>query len=119
VPNTKLHTLIGAVAGAAYYVADLKLAGEDVSPDDACACFMLGGIAGSLPDVLEPPLHRKHRSFFHSLFTLGAGVYSFTKIDEREDLDGKQKTMMKAMLVAYLSHLLLDSRTPAGLPLLI
>ena len=118
-PNTKLHTLIGAVAGTAYYVADRKLAGKDIAPDDAGACFMLGGLAGSLPDVLEPPLHRKHRSFFHSLFTLGAGVYSFAKIDEREDLDEKQKTMMKATLVAYLSHLLLDSSTPAGLPLLI
>ncbi|MFA6451701.1 MAG: metal-dependent hydrolase [bacterium] len=118
-PMTKLHTLIGAVAGATYYAIDRNISDKPVDPEALGAVFMLCGIAGALPDILEPPLHRKHRSFFHSFTTLGAAAYAFARVDANEDLDEEQKAILKAALAAYLSHLLLDSRTPVGLPLLI
>ncbi|HOO55514.1 MAG TPA: metal-dependent hydrolase [bacterium] len=118
-PLTKLHTMVGAVTGAAYYTIDRKISDSEFDPEKAAACFMLGGLAGSLPDILEPPLHRKHRSFFHSFTTLGAAVYAFNRIDSIDDIGDEDKTILKSMLSAYLTHLLLDSRTPAGLPLLI
>ncbi len=118
-PLTKLHTIIGAVAGASYYLIDRGISEKPVEPEALGACFMLGGLCGALPDVLEPPLHRRHRSFFHSFTTFGAAAYTFSRIDSLEELTEEQKTMLKAALTAYLSHLLLDSRTPVGLPLIV
>ena len=118
-PMTKLHTVIGAATAASFYIIDRNMSGKALDPEALGASFMIGGLAGALPDILEPPLHRHHRSFFHSFTTLGAAAYTFSRIDANEVLDDEQKTLLKAALAAYLSHLLLDSRTPVGLPLII
>jgi membrane-bound metal-dependent hydrolase YbcI (DUF457 family) len=118
-PQTKLHTIIGAVTSASFYAIDRGISNKPIDGEALGASFMLGGLAGALPDILEPPLHRRHRSFFHSFTTLSAAAYTFTRIDENEDLSDDQKILLKAALAAYLSHLLLDSRTPVGLPLLV
>jgi len=118
-PKTELHAIVGAVTGASFYLIDRRLSEKPVDPEDLGASFMLGGLAGALPDILEPPLHRAHRRFFHSFATLAATAYSLSQVHSATDLDEKQKTLLKSSIAAYMSHLLLDSRTPVGLPLVI
>jgi len=117
-PKTGLHTLMGAAVGAGYYTLDRGLRGEKTDPERLAEVFMLGGLAGTLPDLLEPPLNRFHRKFFHSFTTLGATAASLGAIDAADTMDGEQKAFYKSLVVAYMSHLAMDSRTPMGLPLL-
>lgn len=117
-PLTLLHGLTGAAAGATFYAIEKTLTEKPIEPEQLGRAALFGGIAGALPDILEPPLHRYHRRFFHSITTLAAGAYALSQVDA-QDMEDEDKTVLKASLTAYLSHLLLDSRTPMGLPLLI
>ncbi|MEX2523726.1 MAG: metal-dependent hydrolase [Gammaproteobacteria bacterium] len=84
--------------------------------------FTAGGVAtltARLPDIIEPACHPNHRQFFHSLAfagTISYGMYRLYEWEPESDLD---KTLRLAGLAAgasYLIHLLLDARTPKGLP---
>ena len=117
-PLTKLHILTGGAASAGYFSLDRGLRGKDFDAETLAESFVLGAVAGSLPDVLEPPLNRRHRKFFHSMFTLGAAAAGFSRIDKNDALDDEEKAFLKGLLVAYMSHLAMDSRTRKGIPLL-
>ncbi len=77
---------------------------------------IIGGIIGSiLPDVIEPPDHYTHRSFFHSTplmkFLLGALIVSL--------LIAFYDTRVWSVfyvIVGYVMHLVADGTTPMGLP---
>jgi membrane-bound metal-dependent hydrolase YbcI (DUF457 family) len=118
-PLTNLHAVVGGLAGASFYAVERTFSDKEIVRDDAIAHFMFGALAGSLPDILEPPLHRRHRRFFHSYFTLGATALALASIDDLKDASRENKLMLKAMLSAYMTHLLLDSTTPKGLPAII
>jgi len=116
-PLTILHAAAGAAAGAAFYAADSALADAPIDPADLSHAAIIGGIAGALPDILEPPLNRYHRSFFHSFSTLASVPLLYNSIHSDDSIDRRTKSLAKSALAAYTSHLLLDARTPAGLPL--
>lgn len=118
-PLTVLHAATGAATGATFYMLERTLTDKPVDTDALMDNLVHFGIAGALPDILEPPTHRGHRSFFHSFLTLAGSLYAFSKLDSREDLTDQEKSMKKAHLVAYLSHLLMDSTTPMGLPIVL
>ncbi len=118
-PLTNLHAVVGGIAGASFYAVERTFADKEIDRDDAIAHFLFGALAGSLPDILEPPLHRRHRRFFHSYFTLGATALALASVDNLKDASNDNKLVLKAMLSAYMAHLLLDSTTPMGLPTII
>jgi len=117
-PLTKLHIITGGITSACYFTLDRKFNDEPASAESIGESFVLGALAGSLPDIIEPPLNRKHRRFFHSLFTLGSATTLFLNINNSKELDKEQKAFLKGLVLAYLTHLALDSTTPRGLPLL-
>ena len=79
----------------------------------------LGGAAGAIaPDVLEPALHPNHRSLFHSLAAGGATTAGLKGLYETVSMDPYLRLFARSLLVGYLSHLVLDSSTPRGLPVL-
>ena len=116
-PLTLLHAGAGAAAAATHYTLDCALADKSLNPGDLSRLALLGAVAGALPDILEPPTNRYHRKFFHSVTVLGAVVYFLANLEDLTGFTGKDITTARSLLIAYLSHLLLDSRTPMSLPL--
>ncbi len=78
-------------------------------------------LATKLPDLLEPTEHPNHRQFFHSAaFGLLVGKLSYEAYRWVPASD-RERIWRELILLgggAYLLHLLLDSSTPRGIPLL-
>ena len=66
---------------------------------------------------ISGPLSRLfgHRGFTHSLLAVGMGVWGLAQVEAPWLLSGAVKD---ALIVGYLSHLLVDWLTPMGIPLL-
>ncbi len=71
---------------------------------------------GTLPDILDPPFTKRHRFFAHSKFLLYVlvimWVISLFILLKDPNLS---VWLVYFFLLGYISHLLLDSLTPAGL----
>ncbi|MCH7614069.1 MAG: metal-dependent hydrolase [Candidatus Marinimicrobia bacterium] len=86
--------------------------------------FVLGGLAAKtakLPDIIEPAFHPNHRQFFHSLGFAGLVGYGIFRLYEWETEDELEKILRIAGMAiggSYLIHLLCDSTTPKGLPII-
>lgn len=117
-PLTILHAGVGAATGAAGYALDCAISGREVDGDILGRTVLLGAVAGALPDILEPPTDRFHRRFFHSFATLGYTAMLLNAVGERSADDPERRAVAMSLIAAYMSHLLLDSRTPMGLPAL-
>ena len=76
----------------------------------------IGGLAGILPDLLEPADSPFHRKFWHSTLLGAALCCSMVKLGE-SGISKETKVCLQGGTAAYLSHLLLDLSTPMGLPL--
>ena len=65
---------------------------------------------------ISGPLSRLfgHRGFTHSLLAVGLGIWGLAQFQVSGPLSG---VMKDALIVGYLSHLLGDWLTPAGIPL--
>ena len=75
-----------------------------------------GALGGMLPDILEPATNPRHRKFFHSQ-TFGLVVTgSAIGVAVQKNIDLDIKEALGLLVVGYLSHLVLDAQTPAGLP---
>lgn len=83
-----------------------------------------GLLGGRSPDLLEPARHPNHRQLGHSV-SIGAGLIALIpKLTDDEQCPQwlKDNPWLRIFFIAlvggYLSHLLLDSLTAKGLPLL-
>jgi len=75
-----------------------------------------GALGGMLPDILEPATNPCHRKFFHS-FTFGIVVTgSAVGVAVQKNIDLDLKEAVGLLAAGYLSHLVMDAGTPAGLP---
>ncbi|MGD9493123.1 MAG: hypothetical protein AB7V36_07185 [Bacteroidales bacterium] len=77
----------------------------------------LGTMTGILPDFLEPAKHPNHRKFFHSLTAasaIGIGLYKASI----SNLPTEIKTTINVAGLGYISHLIVDARTPKCLPII-
>lgn len=77
--------------------------------------FFLAVIGSSLPDILEPAKNRAHRRTFHSKKTLRTAglLFALTAVI---GLLSPVSFSVSCFFLGYLSHLLADSTTRAGLP---
>lgn len=150
-PNGAVHRVLGASTGALavnHYVLP-RLTDEERKehgPTLFVGSVVAGGIGGRFPDLVEPAIHPKHRSFFHSVVVgcvaaLGLGltikaVTELPRLQPGREASRNRKakkatsndglslkhlalaTVMIAAMVGVLSHLFADSRTPDGLPLI-
>lgn len=117
--NRLEHEIIGAITGGAF--AALNKDDANKYAVNMATGAALGKYAARLPDILEPALHPNHRKFFHSWLFLGAvgtGMYQLYQWNPEE---GHKKVFKWGLMIAgaaYASHLLRDSLTPKGLPLI-
>ncbi len=81
--------------------------------------FVASIFGAVLPDILDPPFSRKHRRFAHSkvLFMIMLVLYLVTlfSIIYGSIYDILGIWAIHFFLLGYLSHLIMDSFTPAGL----
>lgn len=118
----KTHLKAGAIVGGAisgiYLIS--KLANNeklDWSDLGKAALITIGStMAAILPDILEPAFNPRHRQFFHSVSMSILIIYVMYKINESE-MSESNKIALISFCSSYMSHLVLDSTTPAGLPL--
>ncbi|MGB0834103.1 MAG: metal-dependent hydrolase [Psychrobium sp.] len=116
--NGKTHIAVGAVTGLALALVDNRKHKLIHNPIIAPS---LGAAFGKLPDIIEPALHPHHRQFFHSKLVFAAIGYGLYKTYNWEAQSGFEKIIRGILLIAgcsYLSHLVCDSTTPRGLPLI-
>ena len=81
---------------------------------------LLGSISGKLPDYIEPALHPNHLQFFHSITFAGLITVGLIKCYQWKPEEPFEKLIRGLVLLGgmgYLSHLICDSTTPKGLPL--
>lgn len=129
-PDLKKHVTAGAaVGGAANLAWQLYSIFDSSNPPKGfweiieridfleLALFVAGGAAiAALPDVIEPADNPNHRAMFHSLACAGAISYgAFGKHTQKMRPENRHALQVAAL--SYLSHLLLDSGTPNGLPI--
>ncbi len=81
--------------------------------------IMIGSsvFGGLIPDILDPPFTKKHRRYAHSkilffIFVILLGITSILILIQNNNLI---LWTIYYFLLGYISHLILDSLTPAGL----
>lgn len=128
--NTKQHAATGGLIGLGLgllFNASKQQQRINTNPDykfdwtEFALCGLGGGaigtVAGVLPDVIEPATNPNHRKLFHSVTAGTIVTYGMVKANQ-SNLTDEAKAMINIVSAGYLSHLVLDSRTPKGLPLL-
>jgi membrane-bound metal-dependent hydrolase YbcI (DUF457 family) len=129
-PNLKKHVTVGATVGASL-LALLNIIKQLNQKDENPAYQFnwnelagkvvlgatIGGIAGAIPDFLEPATSPNHRKFFHSVTTAGLISFGLAKCAFSK-LSDEEKELIHVAGSGYLSHLLLDSGTIMALPIL-
>lgn len=116
-PDFKTHSKAGAIFGLGAYALVKLTRGEDWTWEGAIGSALCGLFTASLPDILEPAHHPNHRAAAHSVAALLGTSYAAYCVHKSDKIDGKAKLMVSVATAGYLSHLMLDSQTPKGLPL--
>jgi len=119
-PNAQAHRM-----GAAAVMGGIALATESDQEQPAATPLVVTGLAylpGTLPDVIEPARgNPNHRQFFHSLtFTCGLGYGLYRAWQWKPETETQKWLRLACLAVggAYMVHLLMNSGTPGGLPVI-
>lgn len=110
-PDFRTHLVGGGIAGFGV----LLLSGIDIKFMEMILAIGVSIVGAMFPDVLEPATSGNHRSFFHSYTVLLIAILFGFMILKNMGSFGSN-TLAGLFLVGYISHLLLDVSTPAGLP---
>lgn len=119
--NGSAHKSIGAIAGTATLAIDDHPDKQSVAHNPLIAT-PLATLGGMLPGLLEPASRGPHhRQLCHSVAAfcaVGYGVYKTYKWEPQTELEKCLRTATIMIGVGYLSHLIADSSTPRGLPII-
>ena len=113
------HAIIGALVSLGLYGVYKYSKQEKPTVHGAIGSLLLGGIAGVLPDIVEPATNPNHRSLFHSIALLVILAYGNKKAWESQNLTEDQKLVISMLSAAYGSHLVSDGSTPKSIPFLV
>jgi len=116
--NKAMHIIGGSLTSLGLYIADNKTRGNENKPAQAVLSIIIGGFGGYLPDLLDKPTSYTHRRFWHSKTLAVLLAYLFSKANTNNKNVSFIKLTLKEFIVAYESHLILDSQTKMGLPLI-
>jgi len=120
--NGSAHKTIGAFTGIATLVAIDNHPDKQSIVHNPVIATSLATLGGMLPDKFEPAsLGPHHRQFCHSFVSMGLvgyGVYRAYKWEPQTELDKCLRIAAIMIGVGYISHLIADSSTPRGLPII-
>lgn len=118
----KEHLNVGFLTGMIYSVAYLLNQPKEKNGFDWIdfrnILIITGGstFGSLLPDMIEPATNPNHRSIFHSV--LFGSILTGNLIHNRNAKpDDILKMVINSISAGYLSHLVIDSTTPRGLPI--
>ena len=115
--NRNQHSWADALTGVVTYLISQKKSNQQPNLWDGIISALCGAAGGRIPDILEPPTSPQHRGKHHSVLK-GLGLtQEILRIQASPFLSEEEKLKEISFKVGHLSHLLLDSTTPAGLPL--
>jgi len=118
-PNAAAHKVGAGIAVTALFATHQIIKNREIDWTTLATSFA-GSQLGTLPDLLEPATHPNHRAFFHSYTVLAAVGYAGYKLYKWEPETSFERLLKDIGIVAsiaYATHLLMDSKTPKGLPL--
>ncbi len=144
-PDKKIHTAVGATAGVTQMLAT-QIIDDNINLPELIGSTVGGLLGGRLPDIIDPPDSPNHRDIGHSILFTIAGIAlvicavislksSCKELQSKADWhiqngyyipdDIKMELALKRLAIGflnglpagYVSHLALDSRTPAGINL--
>lgn len=117
--NGNTHALVGGLVGTSNYILQHKIQNEQFDLGEILAVSLSSVLFGLLADKIDPPTSPNHRSIGHSVSVNSILLPRLWQIVENNpNLTFKQKKFYQSMICSYASHLVLDSTTPMGLPLL-
>ena len=117
-PNEIEHTITGRLIGALCYFGHCGFKQSKPSLGGIIASSILGGVGGTLPDIIEPPTNPNHRRFFHSASLGTLLTYLLKNIADSKTISQDGKLISAILGLSYLSHLAEDSGTNKGIPLI-
>lgn len=146
-PSRNTHAVAGGLASLPLTVLMSTLIGRHLTLGEFAATIVSAVMGSIMPDVVEPARSPNHRGLLHSLLALaGLAALAYKMIGElsgteqalSEDLSSRHSiglpiqpeeqarlALIRLLLIAatalvagYLLHLVMDSTTPKGLPLL-
>ena len=109
---------LGFIVGAVGYRFVKKIQNEEVNPWNALGWGVVGAGVALVPDLFEPAITPLHRGIVHSVTTVGVVTIVTKTAWDSPDLNGEQTAAVASMYGALISHLIADSATPVGLPLI-
>lgn len=117
-PNGNNHRLFAALT-----IGDISLS-QNTENEDALKEALINSsvavLATNLPDLLEPATNPHHRQFFHCVAFGGlvaSAGYMLYEWNPEERWECIVRNLLLVGCGSYLLHLLADSFTPRGLPL--
>jgi membrane-bound metal-dependent hydrolase YbcI (DUF457 family) len=119
-PNFREHLGLSAVVSAGMYFGMCRYYGREPALSELLVCEGIGIAAGAAPDILEPATDPHHRALGHSVgFGITLTKFAATNCGrENSNWEEFLKIAAAVATVSYLAHLISDSLTPKGLPLL-
>lgn len=118
-PNRNTHQLLAALAAGGIYLAN-KEPNSDIA-GKSLLNISIATLTTNLPDLIEPVTNPHHRQFYHS-FVFGSLVASagikLYQWQPEEDWEQFARQLLLFGCAGYLIHLIADSFTPRGLPLI-
>jgi membrane-bound metal-dependent hydrolase YbcI (DUF457 family) len=118
-PNGNAHRLIAALAvGGTCFVNESH---EEEITGKPFVNASIAALATNLPDLIEPASNPHHRQFFHSIAfgsIVAAAGFKLYQWQPEEEWEKILRQILLAGCGGYLVHLVADSFTPRGLPLL-
>ncbi len=120
--NRKQHQVIGVTVGVGITLWQhcIQLEHDPNAPfpvGKLLTNMAVGYVGASIPDFLEPATSPNHRAFFHSV-TAAAILGRVAFGSESEQLGEFERNLLRSLAWQYGVHLLADSTTPKGIPLL-
>jgi len=119
--NKNVHLLVGIGAGLGLYAFYKWYRKDKWTFEGAVGSAIGGALLALTPDILEPALKNpNHRQFFHSglLLTMLPLLNYYIWKSDKLAIVPKLKLAISVLSVAYESHLLIDSQSLRGLPLI-
>jgi len=117
-PDNIEHAIAGGIVGLTCYLGNSNLTKNKPSLIGVLVASTLGGIAGLLPDIIEPPNNPNHRGLFHSASVGGLLTYLLKDVAKSNTIRQEGKLISAIFGLGYLSHLFMDSSTKKGLPII-
>lgn len=116
--NKKQHVCAGmwiaGIADTIFQISEIRNGDrEDFDFLELLAVTGLGALAGIAADILEPATSSWHRKLFHSVSVAAIGTTATHHPKLKNTFMGR---LLKSAAFAHCSHLLLDARTPRGIP---